>query len=350
LKKALFVVPFLIKSTEKFVIDILKTDNEVLILIATFNGAEYLPQQIESIKNQSLIDWKLIIRDDSSTDGTVSIINSFADKDDRIFLLKDEYASTGSAQKNFSLLLQYAQTLDLKYVFLCDQDDVWLPNKLETLIDLAKKKDTDNLKPLLIHSDLEVVGANLQLISPSLVKSIGIKPDLMNNVSSLMFQNCVTGCSCMINRALLEKITLNPKNILMHDWWLALVASSVGEVIFIPEATVKYRQHGKNVVGALSYFALYNPFSKISQKTIRESSEFIQSCYEQIFNLRILLIKHNFETCEVDKLLSSAKLNRITRLVYLIKNNCLPSSKGRALGFIIRHLSTSSKRLKKYAK
>jgi glycosyltransferase involved in cell wall biosynthesis len=130
----------LIKSTEKFVIDILKTDNEVLILIATFNGAEYLPQQIESIKNQSLIDWKLIIRDDGSTDSTVSIINSFADKDDRIFLLKDEYASTGSAQKNFSLLLQYAQTLDLKYVFLCDQDDVWLPNKLETLIDLAKKK------------------------------------------------------------------------------------------------------------------------------------------------------------------------------------------------------------------
>jgi glycosyltransferase involved in cell wall biosynthesis len=325
-------------------------DDNVLVLMASFNGSKYIQEQIESIQNQTRDDWKLIIRDDGSTDNSLLIINEIIAQDKRIFLLEDAYGSTGSAVLNFCHLLEYAQALKSNYIFLSDQDDVWLPNKLESFISTAKEKCMDNLTPLLVHSDLEVVNDKLELISPSFVESVGLKANEIMHISALTFQNSVTGCACMINGVLLDRIAPVPKNILMHDWWAALVASLSGTIVYIPYASVRYRQHEHNSVGALSYLSLCNPFSALSIGAINESQKFIENCYLQLTGLRERLYDEGHDVSEIEILLRSAKLNRFHRLVYLIQHNCLPSGKGRALGFILRHLLTSKKSIEKYAR
>lgn len=330
-------------------ISILITDNKILVLMACFNGAKYIQEQIESIQKQTRDDWVLIIRDDGSSDDSIFIINKIIEQDKRIILLKDKYTPTGLAQLNFNYLLKYAQTQKADYIFLSDQDDVWLPNKIESFVTAVKKSNIHDSTPLLVHSDLEVVDHNLDTLSTSLVNSIGLTPNKTNNISALTFQNCVTGCACMINRALLERVIPMPQKVMMHDWWLVLVASAFGKIIFIPDASVKYRQHDNNAVGATSYIALCNPLSKRGLDAIKESKTFIENCYMQIFNLRERLRYEGYDTSGVDAVLNSARLNRLSRIVYLYKGGSFPSDRARALGYIIRHLLTPRDGLVQYA-
>ncbi|ABV37599.1 glycosyltransferase-like protein [Shewanella sediminis HAW-EB3] len=331
-------------------IDILTANNEILILMATFNGAKFIQEQVESIQNQTLTRWTLVIRDDGSTDETITLLKDYIEKDKRIYLLKDSLGATGSAQGNFCCLLDFAQKTSSEYIFFSDQDDVWLSNKLESFISEAKRLSACNSSPLLVHSDLRIVDQNLKLIAPSFVSSVRLSPLKNNTVKSFAFQNSVTGCACMINRALLNKVTPAPKSVLMHDWWLALVASSVGTITFMPEVTVKYRQHTGNAVGAISYLTLCNPFSNLSWNMIREGRKFIEGSYLQIVNLRERLLVGGYDTSEADILLASARLNRFHRIVYLKKHGFLPVDKGRITGFIIRHLLTPRSDIKKYAR
>lgn len=225
----------------------------VEILLATYNGEKFIQEQLESIAAQTYSDFRVLISDGGSTDGTLAIAKQWTEKDQRFHLLPQ--AGRLGVQANFSRLMREAQG---GYLFFSDQDDVWKKEKLSLF--LAKmgqlEKEYGKEKPLLIHSDLEVVDETLNRISPSFWQFIHLDPKGGNRFSRMLLQNTVTGAACLINRPLLELAQPIPKEAVMHDWWVALVACAFGAIGIVDETTVFYRQHGKNAVGAKPYFSL----------------------------------------------------------------------------------------------
>ncbi|OPX37363.1 MAG: hypothetical protein B1H11_06010 [Desulfobacteraceae bacterium 4484_190.1] len=229
-----------------------------LILLATYNGAVFLPAQMESILSQA-DDWKLLVRDDDSTDGTQEIIRHQIAMGAPVRLIDDEPARLG-ARGNFARLLEKAGEMGADYCTLSDQDDVWLPGKLAeqfTRMKLLEQKFPH--QPILIHSDLEVVNQTLEIIHPSFMRYQGIRHEAVNPLKVLLCQNFVTGSTVMINRPLLELALPVPREALMHDWWLALCAAVFGRLEYFEKPLVKYRQHRNNTVGARNLRRLMNP-------------------------------------------------------------------------------------------
>jgi glycosyltransferase involved in cell wall biosynthesis len=213
------------------------------ILFSAYNGMKYLESQLDSLKNQTLQNIEILARDDGSSDGTISIFEQSG-----ISVLKDQFGNLKPAQ-SFGVLLAASSA---SHVLCCDQDDVWLPQKLERMTSVMNRLESlhGSHTPILLHHDLEVVDADLKTIAPSLWAWRGL--DVVNgvNLNRLLLQNVVTGCALMANRALLNKALPLPQEAVMHDWWLALVASSFGIIEALPESLVKYRQHGGNSLGA----------------------------------------------------------------------------------------------------
>lgn len=219
------------------------------ILLATHNGAAYLPFLLSSFEAQTCKAGKLIFRDDGSEDASLDILQAFrAAYPELVIIIEDKSGRLGPTG-NFSNLLRHA---DSNYLLFCDQDDIWLPGKIEkTLAAMcAAEERYGPATPLLIHTDLCVVDSDLEPIAPSFWKYQNLNPQLGAELNRVMPQNVVTGCTMMINRPLAELAMPIPEDAIMHDWWLALVAALFGQVVYLDEATILYRQHGENNVGA----------------------------------------------------------------------------------------------------
>ncbi|HEN3061675.1 TPA: glycosyltransferase family 2 protein [Streptococcus agalactiae] len=215
---------------------------KVNILMATYNGEKFLAQQIESIQKQTSKEWNLLIRDDGSSDKTCDIIRNFTAKDSRIrFINENEHHNLGVI-KSFFTLVNY-EVAD--FYFFSDQDDVWLPEKLSVSLEAAKHKASD--VPLLVYTDLKVVNQELNILQDSMIRAQSHHAN--TTLLPELTENTVTGGTMMINHALAEK-WFTPNDILMHDWFLALLAASLGEIIYLDLPTQLYRQHDNNVLGA----------------------------------------------------------------------------------------------------
>ncbi len=232
----------------------------VSILLATYNNEAYIAPLLDSLFAQTYKDFTLFVRDDCSADRTAEIIRSY--KDERIRILPSD-APSGSAQNNFFRLLA---ACDSDYILFCDADDVWLPDKIEkTLVCMrAQEQKYGKTCPILIHTDLSVVDANLQGIAPSLFHYEKLSP-ARNELHQMLVQNNVTGCTVMINAALHRFVPDQPPHSVMHDWWLALVAAAFGEIAVVDEPLVQYRQHGGNEVGAYNASDLALAAKKLSR-------------------------------------------------------------------------------------
>jgi glycosyltransferase involved in cell wall biosynthesis len=219
------------------------------ILMATYNGQNFIDDQIRSILAQSYQNFRILIRDDGSQDNTVDIIQRYlAQHPDKINLIKDSDLNLG-AKSNFSRLLSHAES---NYVLFCDQDDVWLPHKIRITFDRMKNLEDryGEHTPLLVHTDAKVVDRNLNVISRSLWSYQKNDPKKGGTLTRLLLQNVVTGCTVMINNALRDMTVPIPSEAVMHDWWLALVASAFGRISAVSEPTLLYRQHERNDMGA----------------------------------------------------------------------------------------------------
>jgi glycosyltransferase involved in cell wall biosynthesis len=218
------------------------------ILLATYNGEKYLGEQIESILEQSNRDWQLLIRDDGSEDGTVSIIKDYAAKySDRIKLVEDNAGRLGT-KLNFERLLQCSNS---EYVMFCDQDDVWLPKKIEITLNLMKSTEKEHPgKPVLVHTDLRVVDSRLKTIAKSMWRYQRTSPETGADINKVMLQNVATGCTIMINRKAKSISLPIPEEAVMHDWWIVINVAKHGKIAHVPDQLVLYRQHPDNAVGA----------------------------------------------------------------------------------------------------
>ncbi len=222
---------------------------DVEILLATHDGERWLADQVHSIREQTHGQWRLLICDDGSHDGTVALARELARDDERI-RVTERSAPAGSAARSFLELLTESTG---RYVMLADQDDVWLPDKIE--VTLARMGDLEATLgpgvPALVHTDLSVVDAELRVREPSLVHSQVLDAE-SSRLASIVTQNPVTGCTVMVNRALADLVGPPYEGVAMHDWWLAVLAAAFGGIGFVDRPTVLYRQHGANTVGARS--------------------------------------------------------------------------------------------------
>lgn len=217
------------------------TRSKIAILMSTYNGAQYLKEQIESIQQQTNHDWQLYIRDDGSKDQTVDIAQSYAQQDPRINLV-DQGSSNRGVIGSFMRLLKL---VDADYYMFADQDDYWHTDKVQRTLDLMQANEETHL-PICVHTELQNTDAQLNPLG--LLKSGQVWTDFKH----FCFGNCVTGCTMMINEPLKQLLNIDSLNlsaIMMHDWWFALVAAAFGKVVYDPTPTIDYRQHGTNVVG-----------------------------------------------------------------------------------------------------
>jgi glycosyltransferase involved in cell wall biosynthesis len=219
------------------------------ILLATYNGAGFLAEQLDSLLAQSVTDWRVLARDDGSNDATVDILKRYAAAHLGRFLLIEDADSSLGACGNFGRLMTHAEA---PYVMFCDQDDVWLPDKIERMMAVmrALEHEAGSNSPLLVHSDLKVVDSGLAELHPSFWEYQVLDPGFGRSLPHLLVQNVVTGCASLFNRPLLDLALPLPPNAAMHDWWVALVAVVFGRIRPMPESTVLYRQHGQNTAGA----------------------------------------------------------------------------------------------------
>lgn len=218
---------------------------KINIVMSTYNGEQFLAEQIDSIQQQTFKDWQLLIRDDGSSDQTPEIIKSFVAQDPRIVFINEHDRENFGVIKNFFTLIKHDKA---DYYFFSDQDDVWLEDKLETML-AAARQYPDQL-PLMVYTDLCVVDQNLQVMNQSMIRSQShhANTELVQELT----ENTVTGGVAMINHTLAERWrTLD--NIIMHDWYLAVLATAIGKLVYIDQPGELYRQHDNNVLGARTF-------------------------------------------------------------------------------------------------
>jgi glycosyltransferase involved in cell wall biosynthesis len=234
---------------------------QIDVLLATYNGEKYLRCQLDSILNQTHKNIRLLINDDCSTDGTIEILKEYETKDNRV---KVQYNEKNLGYiKNFENLLKRVEN---NYFALSDQDDFWMENKIEKSLDKLLKENAD-----LVFTDLEVVDENLKQIAPSLVKFMKMNKNIKKNhdYKLVFLRNCVTGCTILSKKELINKYIPVPKEEpMVHDWWMALIISQIGKVVFLEEPTIKYRQHGNNQLGIYGMKNYIQDFDEYREKYI----------------------------------------------------------------------------------
>lgn len=217
---------------------------KVDILLATYNGEQYLREQLNSILSQSYSNFRLLISDDLSTDGTREILAEYVEKDKRIIIFNQE--KNLGVVKNFEFLLKKVEN---KYYMFSDQDDIWKENKIEKSIQTLEETNSD-----LVYTDLEVVDENLNVTYESYWKLKGIynKIKKYNNFESLYLNNFVTGCTILSKKEFIKEVLPlpNTSKFVLHDYWIPLILSQKHKITYIEEPLIKYRQHKNNKVGS----------------------------------------------------------------------------------------------------
>jgi len=229
----------------------------VLILLPTYNGVRFLSAQIDSILRQAFENWVLLIRDDGSSDQTLQRLDELTHAyPEKIFILENREHRNLGARGSFEVLMAtaaeittFAANKEIYFAF-SDQDDVWESDKL-----LVQVQEMEGLVaekagiPALVHSDLSLIDDDGSQIASSMALYQGLNTSNFT-LSSQVLSNSVTGCTALINRALLVSSLPISEHAVMHDWWISLVASALGVRSYMPVPTVQYRQHAQNTIGA----------------------------------------------------------------------------------------------------
>ena len=304
----------------------------ILILLSTYNGDKYLIEQLDSIFSQSYKSFQIIARDDGSSDETIEILKSYNIK------ILDTDKNLG-AKLSFSTLLDYAVTnTDAGYFMFCDQDDIWKKDKIEKTIATMKDLEKDNLGlPLLVHTDLEVVDEKLNVLNKSFWKYEKRDPSL-NSINRLIMQSTVTGCTMMINRKLAEMSFPVSEKSIMHDWWISMIASTLGKIAYLEESTISYRQHSSNDTGSKKFglslilkkavnFLFYDELYKHLDRNIKQAKSFLNQ-YESLLDTDTKIMLKDFVSIKEKSFLEKRKI--------LLKHDILKQGMIRNMGLLLK--------------
>ena len=201
----------------------------ISIALCTYNGALYLPEQMDSLLAQNWDNLEIVAVDDGSTDGTRDILQDYVSRDHRISLHLND--------RNLGFFLNFEKAISLtrgEFIAPCDQDDWWHPDKLRGLYEAIGDHALAYCDSLLVDQEGRSLDRRISDVSRMYE---GVDP------SAFLFANCVSGHAMLFRRSLLANAMPFPTG-MFHDWWLAFVAASTEGLVFIPQPWVKYRQHG----------------------------------------------------------------------------------------------------------
>ncbi|MDR6726605.1 glycosyltransferase family 2 protein [Paenibacillus sp. Root52] len=284
----------------------------VCIMLSTYNGAPYIDEQIESLLSQHDVDFRIHIRDDGSSDGTVQKLIEYGNVyPDQIQVNVGK--NLGVIGSFFELMRQTKPVYDF-YAF-CDQDDVWKPDKL---IRAAKKlKLRQSNIPLMYCSSTQMVDQDLNNLN--VWPTLPSKPLSMYNA---VVENRCVGCTMILNQITFERVRGNiPADltkVIMHDWWIYLFVSAFGEVIFDEEPTILYRQHQGNVLGG-SNESWIMKWKNRWVRFMKGNNHFILSKQAQLF---MHLYKDQLsaqQQKDLQQFLYQLNASWINRIIYAIK-------------------------------
>ena len=293
------------------------------IILPFFNGSKFFKEQLDSILNNDVENISLrfiIVNDASSSEETIFLKNLlppnciYIENDKNVGVIK-------SVERGL-------KTSTAPYIMLCDQDDVWLPKKIKN--SLNRIVEIEGSGPALVYTDLVIVDSNLKTLHPSMHNFY--KHNHQAVYPSILFHNIVTGCTIIMNRKLLEVALPIPQEITMHDHWIAICAVFTGKIALLDEATILYRQHGGNQIGAPSRFfwvrlsnlrVLFSRFSWRTEIKIKMASALairLQECHH--------LNESRFVKKVVDALTTK-------NFLFLIKNRVITGKLNRIIGQFI---------------
>lgn len=275
----------------------------VSIAMATYNGEKYVKEQLDSILNQTYRNLEIIICDDNSTDDTFKILEDYSKKDKRIKLYRNK--------KNLGFVKNFEKAIFLckgEYIALSDQDDIWMEDKIEILLDEINNFD-------LIHTDAYLIDEKGIIISKSFSRSSN-KMIYPESIVDLVLNGCVTGCTCMFSRKLRNFALPFPEDLYIHDKWLGINAYYLNSIKYLDKPLIKYRQHSNNQIGA--------GINKLNLEKVIKFFTIKKNKCELFKNLikliNIILSNLQLDTNEKEKLILSEKYYN-----YRIKNQILLS-------------------------
>ena len=227
--------------------DKITSPTPIAILLATYNGGQYLMEQLDSLLQQTCQQWTLYIHDDGSTDNTNAILQEYAQKHSNIHILG--YESQKGAMRNFLSLLQ---RVEADYYMFCDQDDVWLKQKVELSFEEMKRQEAVcGRKPIIVYTDLYVTDAALNITCNSFWQEICLHPEFITTFDEMAASTAVTGCAMLFNQQVKDNVVFPAAHATMHDAWItACTLRKNGKIIPISQPLVYYRQHEDNCVGS----------------------------------------------------------------------------------------------------
>ena len=277
------------------------------ILMATYNGSKYIESQIFSILSQTYKNWNLIIHDDGSDDSTVEIVKKISNIDKRIKIIEND-VKCGGAGLNFMHILQFS---DADYIMYCDQDDIWFDNKIELQLKVIMSKN--NEIPQIVYSNSYVW-----------IPSDGIKGlstlTFPKKINQFLFLNSgMQGCSAIFNKKMLNLLMSYKGKISMHDHILHLSGLCFGEIEYMPNTLMLYRNHDKNVTGATSTSStdIKQIIQNINFPVVDRNHYDAVACFYEVFKFE--LKKNDIDSIESH--LKMLKYNFFKRLYYVLKSD-----------------------------
>jgi len=301
--------------------------------MATWNGSRFIEEQLDSLFCQTFQNFRLIVRDDGSSDSTLQIIEQYRSRRPDSVLVRKNPIRQGAC-RNFSLL---AEESTAPYFAFSDQDDIWRADKLELELAAAKSIEAEHgvHAAVLVFSDMELVGHDNQLIAHSVWKMKHVNPHRAR-LGSMLVQNLVNGCTALGNRSLLLHGMPIPEEAFMHDFWLGLVAAAFGILRPLDATTVRYRQHQHNTMGAGSGLRMTDAFKRLLgdpsfkqgiERSRRQAEKFSERYASQLSTEQKKIL-HAWST--------SQKLPAGVRHWTLYRNGLLRTSFLNNLGFLAR--------------
>ena len=303
------------------------------VLLAAFNGSAHLPGLLESLRSQTDPDFIVLMQDDGSTDNTPALLKKAAAQDERFVFASEQGRHLGAAGNFLSLIRQ----ADADCCLLCDQDDIWEPEKIavlkQALLDL--EQECGDVAPLLVHSDCSLIDESGKLTGESFFRHQGWDPAAVT-LPRLLVQNNVTGCTIIMNRSLRDLIAAHAiaKGLFMHDWFIALTAASFGRIAFVDQPLTRYRQHGGNVVGASSGNLIVRGLSALRNRKDAKRRILLTYTHTKVFRKIWGNDLPAPARNTVDAYLSTQRMRKLPRILAVRRLGCVMQSPVTRLGQI----------------
>jgi glycosyltransferase involved in cell wall biosynthesis len=227
----------------------------VVVALSTYNGERYLEALLNSLLSQDYPSFRIVVRDDGSSDGTLAIIDSYCSQHPGKVVHSRSIVGNVGVTRSFLCLIDHVE--DGAYLMFCDQDDVWFEDKISTFMARMREVESDRVLPALVFGDMVVTDQDLNVVAPSFWAYQRLDPNTADDWRRLMMSNVVTGCSSMFNSAAVVRLRSAPALTVLHDHLAAIVVARHGVVAKLALPTMFYRQHLANLEGARAFGLRY---------------------------------------------------------------------------------------------